>query len=157
MGQGRIVLILLAMIGGFALLTHLFTRAISQPEADQTVTEFNLTRPRAPDEAKKLVNPVLLSKESVQKGDEIYHGKGSCFVCHGDTGEGDGEAGVLLAPKPTDLTDPNLHMLRTDGEMFWAIKYGVEGTGMFSYAPRMISEEDAWTVIHYVRSIQKER
>ncbi|MFQ5588018.1 MAG: c-type cytochrome [Nitrospiria bacterium] len=154
MGHGRIVLILLSMVVGFSAIIHIFTAAIAPPEVDQTVMTFSLSRPRAPEEARRIENPILFSREAVQKGDEIYHGKGNCHVCHGDTGKGDGQAGVLLAPKPTDLTDPNFHLLRKDGEMFWSIKHGVEGTGMFAYAPRMISEEEAWTVIHYIRTLK---
>ncbi len=156
MGQGRIVVILLSMIIGFSVLVHIFTTAIAPPEVDQTVMTFSLSRPRAPSEARKLENPIPFSKEMVERGKEIYHGKGNCYVCHGAAGKGDGEGGVLLAPKPTNLSDPNFHLLRRDGEMFWTIKHGVEGTGMFSYAPRMITEEEAWIVIHYVRTLKDE-
>ncbi len=157
MSQGRIVVILLSMIVGFSVFVHFFTAAVAPPDVDQSVMTFSLSRPRAPSEARKLESPVPFSKEMVEKGDEIYHGKGNCYVCHGPTGKGDGDAGVLLSPKPTNLTDPNLHLLRRDGELFWAIKHGVEGTGMFSYAPRMISEEEAWIVIQYVRTLKEER
>jgi len=157
MNQGRIVLIVLSMIGTFAVFIHFFTRIIAPPESGQTVLSFDLSRPRAPAEARKLTNPIPLTKEIVQKGDELFHGKGNCFVCHGDTGKGDGDAGVLLVPKPTDLTDPNLHMLRREGEMFWAMRYGVEGSGMFAYVPRMITEEEAWTIVHYLQTLKANR
>lgn len=157
MGQGRIILIVLSMIAGFAIFIHLFTTIVAPPESGQTVVAFDLSRPRAPAEARKLVNPVPLSNEIIAQGDELFHGKGNCFVCHGDTGQGDGDAGVLLVPKPTNLTDPNLHMLRREGEIFWAMRYGVESTGMFSYVPRVITEEEAWIIVHYVKTLKAER
>ena len=157
MNQGRIFLILFILIAGFAFVMHLFTNAIAPPESDSTVTSFDMSRPRAPSEARKIKNPVHLSREVVESGDLLYHGKGNCNICHGEEGKGDGPSGVLQSPKPRDLTDPNFHMLRSDGEIFWSIKNGVSGTGMFSYVPRMISEEEAWKVIHYIRSLKNER
>ncbi len=156
MHQGRVVLILLTMIAAFAVGIHFFTSIIAPPESGQTVLSFDLSRPRTPSEARKLVNPIPVSEEVIQQGNALFHGKGNCFVCHGDTGKGDGEAGVLLVPKPTNLTDPNLHMLRRDGEIFWAMRYGIEGTGMFAYVPRHITEEEAWTIVHYVKTLKAE-
>jgi len=157
MNQARIFVTLFVLIGGFAFVMHLFTNAIAPPEPDSTVTAFQMSRPRAPTEARKIKNPVMLSREVVEEGKALYLGKGNCHICHGKSGRGDGPSGVLQSPRPRDLTDPNFQMLRTDGEMFWSIKHGVEGTGMFSYAPRMISEEEAWKVIHYIRTLKADR
>lgn len=157
MKQYRVFITLLVIIGGFAFVMHLFTNAIAPPEADPTVTSFQMSRPRAPSEARKIENPIRLSRDVIESGDALYHGKGNCNICHGEEGRGDGPSGAMQAPKPRDLTDPNFHLLRTDGEMFWSIKHGVEGTGMFSYVPRMISEEEAWKVVHYIRTLKNER
>jgi len=157
MGQGRVYLTIFFLIAGFALVMHLFTNAIAPPAQDPTVTSFQMSRPRAPAEARKIKNPILVSREIVEEGDALYHGKGNCVLCHGEEGKGDGPSGALQSPRPRDLTDPNFQMLRADGEMFWSIKHGVSGTGMFSYAPRMISEEEAWKVIHYIRTLKAER
>lgn len=157
MRQGRIILIVLSMIVAFAAFIHFFTSIVAPPETGQTFLAFDLSRPRVPSEARKLVNPIPISEEIIQQGDELFHGKGNCFVCHGDTGKGDGDAGVLLLPKPADLTNPSLHMLRTDGEIFWAMRYGIEASGMFALVPRMISEEEAWIIVHYVRTLKIER
>lgn len=155
--KGKIVFVLMFIIGAFAFSMHLFTNAIAPPEQDAFVTSAQLSRPRAPKEARKIANPIPLSREIVEEGDVLYHGKGGCNVCHGEEGKGDGQGGVLLAPPPRDLTDGTFHMLRADGEMFWVIKNGISGTGMFSYSPRMITEEEVWKVIHYIRSIKQIR
>ncbi len=156
MKESRIILIVLSMIAGFAVFIHFFTSVIAPPESGETVVAFDLSRARSPAEARKLVNPIPVSEEVIRQGDELFHGKGNCFVCHGDTGKGDGDAGALLVPKPTDLTDPNLHMLRRDGELFWPMRYGIEG-GMFAYVPRHITEEEAWIIVHYVKTLKAER
>ena len=40
---------------------------------------------------------------SAEMGEAIYGDR--CASCHGDTGEGDGPAGVGMQPPPTDFTD----------------------------------------------------
>ena len=155
MGQGKVLMILLGMVVFFGVALHFFTLIIAPPPTQHQVdTSFDVSRPRAPSEARKLTNPMLLSPKMVEEGDALYHGKGGCYACHGDTGKGDGEAGeLLISPPPRDLTDPAFQMLRTDGEIFWSIKNGVDRTGMFANVPRIISEEEAWKIVHYVRSI----
>ena len=59
----------------------------------------------------------------------------------------------MLRPRPRDLTDPQLQRLRTDGELFWTIKFGVPDTGMFPSVPRQISEEEAWRIVRYIRTL----
>ncbi|MFQ5780195.1 MAG: c-type cytochrome [Nitrospiria bacterium] len=157
MKPSKIIGILLFMIVLYGAFVHLVTKTIAPNRVDPMVTSFDISRPRAPAEARKIKNPVPVSEDVIEKGKKLYLGKGGCIVCHGEEGKGDGEGGHLLNPPPRDLTNPNFHLLRTDGEMFWSIKNGVEGTGMFSYAPRIISEEDAWKVIHFIRTLKQER
>jgi len=153
MSQSKVILIVLLMIVGFGVTVHLFTSTIAPPEGDLAQPNVNISRPRAPAEARKILNPIPVSDEVIKKGDELYHTKGSCNVCHGETGKGDGEGGAMLSPRARDFTDPSFHMLRTDGELFWSTKNGVSGSGMFSYTPRMITEEETWIVIHYIRTL----
>jgi mono/diheme cytochrome c family protein len=106
-----------------------------------------------PQEAQLLKNPITKSVEMTIEGRDIFLGAGNCYVCHGNEGKGDGEAGALLNPKPSNLADPTFQRVRKDGEIFWAIKHGVPSRGMFSYVPRMITEEQAWKVVVYIRSL----
>ena len=115
--------------------------------------ERDITIPRAPEDAKRLVNPFPLSDQVLLDGERIYQTKGTCFTCHGTTGRGDGPAGLELNPRPRNFTNPRFHELRTDGEMFWVIQNGSPGTRMFSYSPSVITEEEAWKVIHYLRTL----
>lgn len=123
---------------------------------DQPATapgERDITIARAPAEAKTMVNPLSLSDEVLLEGERIYQTKGTCFTCHGTTGRGDGPAGLELNPRPRNFTNPRFHELRTDGEMFWVIRHGSPGTRMFSYSPSIITEDEAWKVIHYLRTL----
>ena len=64
-----------------------------------------------PDESKG--NPFPLSQASVQIGLETY--TTNCATCHGDTGKGDGPAGLSHNPPPADLAVhvPSPHRQRT--------------------------------------------
>ncbi len=115
--------------------------------------EKDITIPRAPAEAKQVTNPFPVSEEIILEGERIYQSKGTCFTCHGTSGRGDGPAGLELNPRPRNFTNPRFHELRTDGELFWIIRNGSPGSRMFSYSPSVITEEEAWKVIHYLRTL----
>ena len=120
--------------------------------------EKDITVPRVPPDqiaaAKAMKNPLTATPDNIAKGKAVFEGKGTCFTCHGLSGKGDGDAGKALDPTPRDFTSANFHGLRTDGEMFWVIKNGSAGTGMISYNPAMINDEEAWQTIIYERSLK---
>ena len=45
---------------------------------------------------------------------------------------------------------------RTEGEVFWVIKYGSPETGMIPFGG-LLTDEEIWTVLQYERSFAKER
>ena len=132
-------------------LIYLFTAMGPGESTEQG--ERDIKMPRAPAESSNLKNPFSHTPDIVAQGEAIYQGKGTCFTCHGVTGKGDGPAGLELRPRPRDFTNPKFHELRTDGELFWVIRNGSSGTRMFSYSPSVITEEETWMVIHYLRTL----
>ena len=42
--------------------------------------------------------------------------------------------------------------VRTDDELLWMLKNGNQGTAMASFIPLVLTEEEAWKVIAYIRS-----
>ena len=111
--------------------------------------------------AKAMKNPVAKTPENIAKGKAVFEGKGTCFLCHGPGGKGDGVGGVALNPSPRNFTNPKFHKNRTDGEMFWVIKNGSKGlngtgnqTGMVPLMPTAVTEEEAWQAILYERSLE---
>jgi mono/diheme cytochrome c family protein len=143
----QLLIIFLVITGVIYLFTLMGPGGSSEEQGERDIRV-----PRAPAEASNLKNPYPHTPEIVSRGEAIYQGKGTCFTCHGVTGKGDGPAGLELKPKPRDFTNPKFHELRTDGELFWVIRNGSSGTRMFSYAPSIITEEEAWMVIHYLRT-----
>jgi mono/diheme cytochrome c family protein len=101
-----------------------------------------------------LQNPLPQTQATIDAGNAVYHGKGVCKVCHGETGKGDGSAGAALVPPPTDLTDPQFQASRTDADFFRAVKDGIPNTGMISFNPALINDTETWQVITYIRSLK---
>ncbi len=99
-----------------------------------------------PDEAKG--NPFPLNQESVQLGQETY--TTTCATCHGDTGKGDGPAGLLLNPLPADLA---IHVpLHTDNELYDFISDGIDGTPMVAQRDNLTPDQ-IWHLVNYIRTI----
>ena len=74
-----------------------------------------------------------------------------CSVCHGDTGAGDGPAGVGLTPPPANLRDA----ARLDHLSLYAIYntlgLGVEGTDMPAFADQL-DDRQRWDLATYIAS-----
>jgi len=116
-------------------------------------------KPRVPidqlDEARTWANPLPATEETIEKGKRLFHGKAFCMTCHGKDGKGLGadiEPGTLKGPLPRNFTDKDWQAARTDGELFWILKNGSKGTAMASFVPLVLTEEEAWQVLRYVRS-----
>ena len=113
-------------------------------------------RPRVPpdqiEEAKAWQNPFTETPERLERGKELFHGKAFCVTCHGRDGKGLGNIPGLRGKLPRDFTDKIWQAKRTDGELFWILKNGSPGTDMASFIPLVLTEEEAWHVLLYVRA-----
>src|SRR6202162_4545145 len=97
--------------------------------------------------------------ESIAHGKELYT-KLECWKCHGPEGKGDG-------PSASTLTDSNDQPIRpynfaqgsrfkcgtTNHDLYKIFMTGVDGTPMPSFAD-VIKPEDAWDLVHYLRTLQ---
>jgi mono/diheme cytochrome c family protein len=117
--------------------------------------ERPMMQPRVPPdklaEARALMNPLPDSPDTFERGKTLYNGKGTCFNCHGKEGMGKGPAAADLDPSPRDFRHHGFWRHRTEGEIFWAIKYGIAGTAMVSFGG-ILTDEEIWTIIQYERS-----
>ena len=113
-------------------------------------------KPRVPpdriEEAKTWQNPYPGTPERLEQGKKLFHGKGFCVTCHGKEGKGLGKIPGLRGKLPRDFTDKAWQAARTDGELFWILKNGSPGTDMASFIPLVLTEEEAWHVLLYVRA-----
>lgn len=118
-----------------------------------------ILRPRVPrdqiEAARAVTNPLPVSDAMIAKGKTLFEGKAFCKVCHGIDGKGLGgdiAPGSLKGPLPRNFTDKDWQAVRTDGELYWILKNGSKGTAMASFIPLVLTEEEAWQVLLYVRS-----
>ena len=124
-----------------------------------TVMATNVLRSRVPDSelaaTRAIKNPLQYTPEALEAGNTIYHRKGFCVACHGPSGQGftGVDPALLKGAVPTDFTKPAWQTARTDGELMWVLRHGSPGTAMASFVPSVLTEEQAWQVIHYLRSL----
>ena len=106
-------------------------------------------RGEGPSEIKALSNPVPAAPDSLREGEAFY--RINCLMCHGEQGRGDGPVGEVFAPRPADLSSPDVQRY-TDGELFWKITTGV--TTMPPFKSRL-SPEERWHVVNFLRTLRR--
>ena len=142
-----------------AIVSVLGMQVLSAFGADEAIL-----KPRVPmdqlQQVKTWKNPLPATEDMIDKGKKLFQGKAFCATCHGKDGKGLGgdiEPGTLKGPLPRNFTDADWQAARTDGELFWILKNGSKGTAMAPFIPLILNEEEAWQVLHYVRSFGQER
>ncbi len=108
-----------------------------------------------PLQASSVLPPVDVRRAAVptdsllRAGRELF--RANCASCHGENGQGDGPAGLMLNPKPR-----NFHVATgwTNGaritEIYRTLQEGIIRNGMASY--NYLPPGDRFALIHYVRS-----
>lgn len=134
----------------FPLLAILVFFGVSNGAAER-----HMMQPRVPAEklaeARALRSPLPASQEIVEKGKALYHGKGTCFTCHGVDGDGTGPGGAQLNPSPRNFQHHGFWRHRTEGEIFWVIKHGSPGTGMIGFG-QVLADDEIWSLLQYERT-----
>lgn len=93
-------------------------------------------------------------KAFVDQGLSVF--QSNCISCHGERGDGRGQAAAALRPTPADLREEHFQAVRSDAYLFWIISEGKSGTAM----PRwrgVLTEEERWALVAYVRSLRSLR
>ena len=87
--------------------------------------------------------------DDVTNGKEIYEKR--CGLCHGPDGRGDGPAGMVLEPPPTDLATADYWETRTPEQVRDAIVKGKPGTAMVPFG--QLSSREIDSLLSYIRSL----
>ncbi|MGN2432709.1 FTR1 family protein [Pseudomonas syringae] len=74
-----------------------------------------------------------------------------CSVCHGDSGAGDGPAGIGLEPAPSDLRDVTRLDRLSLYDLYNATGLGIAGTDMPAFADQL-DDRQRWDVATYIAS-----
>jgi hypothetical protein len=97
---------------------------------------------------KKSKNSFIKFNDAASKEGEVLYNK-NCASCHGNPSKGN----VLksLKPTPPDLASEGTQKL-TDGELFYILN---TGRGLMPTFKNVLSENERWKVISYMRSFNK--
>lgn len=100
-----------------------------------------------------------LSAASIKHGSELFQ-KLECWKCHGQEGRGDGPSASTLTDsndqpiRPYNFTSDNRSKCgRTNQDLYKIFMTGLDGTPMPSFAD-VIKPEDAWDLVHFLRTLQ---
>ena len=105
-----------------------------------------------PEYTKGLKNPFAGKSVATESGKEIY--EQMCVLCHGLTGQGNGEAALSMEKKPANFLALKDIQNETDGEIFWKITVGKPP--MSSY-DELLTEDQRWKLVNYIRKLNSKK
>jgi len=124
-------------------------RGMQMPVAG-TVARGHLPRAAGSQEAAAtLINPLPRTKEVFAVGRKAYANR--CEVCHGALGNGVGSLTAAYGGKPANLQAKQF-LDYPDGKIYWAI---VNGKNAMPSHAADLTEAQRWSVVHYVRALQR--
>jgi cytochrome c len=101
---------------------------------------------RSFDDATPLTNPVANTPANLEHARELA--RLNCAACHGADGHGQGPVAGYFSPvAPVDFRSDRVQR-RTDGQLFWIVANGLGNMPAFR---DLLSEQDVWTVLLFVR------
>jgi len=101
---------------------------------------------KIPENRVKKVSPLKFDSNLTNQGNSIY--QRNCKSCHGDPGK---ENFIQLDPRPSDLAS-DIAQKQSDGSLFFKISGGRRAMPSFK---DVLSENDRWSVIAYIRSFNE--
>ena len=125
-------------------------------QPDKAQCPQNRTTPDAPAKFAELKNPLEATEKRIKKGEVLFMDTAQpmqCLHCHGARGDGTGELGLQAHPPARNFTCAETMKSVSDGQMFWVIKNGIEGTAMPAYPD--LADWQIWVLIHYVRHFEE--
>ena len=136
-------------------------RAATAPEPTAAAPPPGTPQAATGEPAPNLENPVASTAQSIAAGQRAYDA--NCAVCHGPLAQGAVKAGMTISiieeqrgKQPPDLTDDQWDHGSRDGDIFAVIKRGLPPTMMPGYVGR-IPDDDIWSIVNYLRTLQRKR
>jgi mono/diheme cytochrome c family protein len=146
--QNRITLFSVA-----ALIVFLFAMKSNAQTGD--CVQNRATAP-APAKIYQQINPLKPTRDTLRAGKKLYMGGAKpfgCYPCHGINGNSKGMTALKMTLKPRDFACKEMMKDIPDGQLFWVIKNGSEGTEMKAY--KELKDEQVWQIVTYIRQFSK--
>ncbi len=101
-------------------------------------------------------NPLKPTRQNLTAGRKLYMGDAKpfgCYPCHGINGNSKGMTALKMMLKPRDFSCKEMMKDIPDGQLYWVIKNGSEGTEMKAY--QNLKDEQVWQIVSYIRQFSK--
>ena len=105
----------------------------------------------APDDAKKVKNPVTPNQENMANAEQLF--MDNCVLCHGEKGVGDGPGAKAIKVKPANFTDAKMMAGETDGSLYWKM---TNGRGPMPSWRDTLTDQERWELVNYIRKLTKD-
>jgi mono/diheme cytochrome c family protein len=105
---------------------------------------------KVPPELVGKTNPVKPTPEGMAHAAKMW--TYDCAICHGATGDGNGELAHDMKPALKDYRDPNSLKGLSDGELFYIIQ---KGKDQMPAEGDRAKPDDIWNMVSLVRSFAK--
>ncbi len=116
---------------------------------DEELKAMELFGPAPPD-IPAVTNPINSSQESVGRGKIVFDV--NCATCHGISGNGQGPAAHGITTFPRQLWVWNNTDSSTDGYLYWFVTNGRNEMPPWGL---VLSENERWDVINYIKTLQQ--
>jgi hypothetical protein len=107
----------------------------------------------APKNFLSLQNPLPLNDKNLKSAEKLFQEKAKpivCKLCHGLTGNGEGDPDFESTPSARNFTCASTMDKLPDGQLFWVIRNGSKNTSMFSFPD--LSDNQIWQLVQYIRA-----
>jgi mono/diheme cytochrome c family protein len=154
--------ILLAIIGLLAIIVAIVAAGfffggfynVAASEDDPQIVTWALPKVREASidrQSAGLKPPVSLDDPAtIQAGARAFAKRG-CINCHGGPGVEWAKFSEGLHPDPPDLKE--IANERDPKQLFWVIKNGINMTGMPSFGPLEVPDEEIWSIVAFVKKL----
>ncbi len=105
----------------------------------------------APESANEVKNPLANDPQAPIEGKKIF--TSVCVVCHGESGKGNGAAGVALDPHPANFLSEHTRK-ESDGALFWKM---TEGRPPMAPYKTQFTETQRWQLVTYIRKLEEKK
>jgi mono/diheme cytochrome c family protein len=140
-----------AIAAGVFFFGGFYSVAGTQPDPVIVATALTQVREASISRHARETSPVSLDDPAVvQQGARAFVQR-NCAVCHGGPGLDWSKFSEGMHPSPPDLKEVVGGL--EPREIFWVIKNGINMTGMPSFGPTGVPDQEIWTMVAFLKKL----